>query len=141
MTSRAAVENRSLYISSPLRSRRARVHAAVQRLVPLPSLPPLALHVPLPVLALDELLRREPLALETVAHRDGDTQQFTDHCTATDPDEWALQDELARVAMRALRARLTASGPAPTRPVTRRSDDALRIVARADIRHDAQMKR
>ncbi len=81
------------------------------------------------------------LALETVAHRDGDTQQFTDHCTATDPDEWALQDELARVAMRALRARLSASGPAPTRPVTRRSDDALRIVARArDLLHRGRSK-
>lgn len=81
------------------------------------------------------------LALETVARRDGDTQQFTDRCTATDSNEWALQDELARVAMRALRARLSASGPAPTRPETRRSDDALRIVAKArDLLHRGRSK-
>ncbi len=81
------------------------------------------------------------LVLETQARRDGEVQRFTDRCTATDTDEWALQDELARVAMRALRARLSASGPAPTRPVSRRSDDALRIALKArDLLHRGRSK-
>ena len=81
------------------------------------------------------------LELETEAFREDGSHRFTDRCSATDLDEWALQDELGRVAMRALRARLSASRRAPTRPVNQRSDDALRVVAKArDLLHRGRSK-
>ena len=65
----------------------------------------------------------------------------TDRCTAEDADEWALQDELARVTMRALRARLGASRRLPAQPAGRRSEDAMRIVERArDVLHRGRSK-
>ena len=81
------------------------------------------------------------LELETEFRSDGEPQVFQDRCSATDVDEWALQDELARVAMRALRARLSAARRRPARPASRRSDDALKVVARArDVLHRGRSK-
>lgn len=82
------------------------------------------------------------LDVTTTTNRDGRPQSHADRCTAEDPDEWALQEDLVRATMRALRARLGQATqlPARTRP-SRRTDEAMALVKRArDVLHRGRSK-
>ena len=82
------------------------------------------------------------LDVTTTTDSGGRPQSRTDRCTAEDPDEWALQEELVRASMRALRSRLAQTTQPPARPRPgRRTDEAKALAARArDVLHRGRSK-
>lgn len=82
------------------------------------------------------------LDVTTTTDSGGRPQSRTDRCTAEDPDEWALQEELVRASMRALRSRLAQTTQPPARPRPgRRTDEAKALVVRArDVLHRGRSK-
>ena len=71
------------------------------------------------------------LDLTTIATHDGRAHTHVDRCTASDGDEWALQDDLARATMRVLRVRMTQTVQLPPKRSQRKSDDAKKLALRA----------
>lgn len=82
------------------------------------------------------------LDVTTTTDPGGRPQSHTDRCTAEDPDEWALQEDLVRATMRSLRARLAQASQLPARPRGgRRTDEAKALAARArDVLHRGRSK-
>lgn len=81
------------------------------------------------------------LDLVTTTLRDGRELVYKDRCSLKEPDEWALQEDIVRASMRALRARLTQTSQMPPVRSNRKTDDARRLVTRArEVLHRGRAK-
>ncbi len=81
------------------------------------------------------------LTLATKSRGHGREVAHVDVCRAADGDEWALQEDLVRAAMRTLRARMSQAAQMPRARPNRRADDAKKLVDRArDVLHRGRSK-
>lgn len=84
---------------------------------------------------------RGTLEMLTTTHRDGRDVVHKDRCSVQEEDEWALQEDLVRAGLRALRARLNQASQMPAVRSSRKADDARRLVMRArEVLHRGRAK-
>ncbi len=84
---------------------------------------------------------RGTLEIVTTMNRDGREVIHKDNCSVQEDDEWALQEDLVRAGLRALRARLNQASQMPPIRSSRKADDARRLVTRArEVLHRGRSK-